>query len=156
METMKVGTSNHKKRLAVTCNRETRIVPVPVPSFGMVGLGKVDDSMIVAVTSSCSVMGFEAQTCLEVSADCSALDYHVAFHGAEPLISDYREGKKAISANPPSPRFGAVNEDLMARLKNLKYESSMKEYQSKFEQLLSQADNTESQYVNMFIARFPT
>ncbi|GJR65647.1 gypsy/ty3 retroelement polyprotein [Tanacetum coccineum] len=53
-------------------------------------------------------------------------------------------------------RFGAMNEDLMARLKNLKYESSMKEYQSKFEQLLSQADNTESQYVNMFIARFPT
>ncbi|GJU43967.1 gypsy/ty3 retroelement polyprotein [Tanacetum coccineum] len=53
-------------------------------------------------------------------------------------------------------RFGAVNKDLMARLKNLKYESSMKEYQSKFEQLLSQADNTESQYVNMFIARFPT
>nr|GEZ16621.1 hypothetical protein [Tanacetum cinerariifolium] len=39
-----VGTSNPKTRLAVTCNRETRIVSVPVPGFGMVGLGKVNKS----------------------------------------------------------------------------------------------------------------
>ncbi|GKA44426.1 zinc finger, CCHC-type containing protein [Tanacetum coccineum] len=71
IETMKVGTSNHEKRLAVNRNRETRIVTVPVPGFGMVSLGKVDNSMIVAVTNSCSVMGFEAQTCLQVLADCS-------------------------------------------------------------------------------------
>ncbi|GJU86075.1 hypothetical protein Tco_1293621 [Tanacetum coccineum] len=47
METMKVGTSNPEKRLVVTRNRKTRVVAVPVPGFGMVGLGKVDDSMIV-------------------------------------------------------------------------------------------------------------
>ncbi|GJR89355.1 hypothetical protein Tco_0213366 [Tanacetum coccineum] len=68
---VKVGTSNHEKRLDVNRNRETRIVLVLVSGFGMVSLGKVDDSMIVAVTSSCSVMGFEAQTCLQVSTDCS-------------------------------------------------------------------------------------
>ncbi|GKC47661.1 ACT domain-containing protein [Tanacetum coccineum] len=77
IETMKVGTSNHEKRLAVNRNRETRIVTVPVPGFGMVSLGKVDDSMIVAVTNSCSVMGFEAQTCLQVSADCSGWGFLV-------------------------------------------------------------------------------
>ncbi|GJU61999.1 pentatricopeptide repeat-containing protein [Tanacetum coccineum] len=43
---MKVGTSNPEKRLVVTRNRKTRVVAVPVPGFGMVGLGKVDDSMI--------------------------------------------------------------------------------------------------------------
>ncbi|GJW71189.1 coronatine-insensitive protein 1-like protein [Tanacetum coccineum] len=79
IETMKVGTSNHEKRFAVNRNRETRIVtvPVPVPGFGMVSLGKVDDSMIVVVTNSCSVMGFEAQTCLHVSADCSGWGFLV-------------------------------------------------------------------------------
>ncbi|GKA99251.1 hypothetical protein Tco_0827188 [Tanacetum coccineum] len=46
---MKVGTSNPEKRLGVTRKRETRIVPVSVPGYGMVGLGKVDDSMIVAI-----------------------------------------------------------------------------------------------------------
>ncbi|GJT06545.1 putative tRNA (cytidine(32)/guanosine(34)-2'-O)-methyltransferase [Tanacetum coccineum] len=40
MKTSLVVTSNPETLLAVTCNRETRIVQVPVPGFGMVGLGK--------------------------------------------------------------------------------------------------------------------
>nr|GEX61574.1 homeodomain-like protein [Tanacetum cinerariifolium] len=53
METRNAGTSNPETHLVVTRNRETRIVPVPVPvpDFGMVGLGKVGGSMIVVVIS---------------------------------------------------------------------------------------------------------
>ena len=74
METMKVGTRNPEKHLVVTRNRKTRVVAVP--GFGMVGLGKVDDSMVVG-ESLCSVMGFGAQTCHRVSADCSGLGFLV-------------------------------------------------------------------------------
>nr|GEX75693.1 hypothetical protein [Tanacetum cinerariifolium] len=49
METRNVGTSNPEMRLVVTCNCETHTVPVSVPGFGMVGLGKVGGSMIVVV-----------------------------------------------------------------------------------------------------------
>nr|GEX28714.1 putative reverse transcriptase domain-containing protein [Tanacetum cinerariifolium] len=52
--------------------------------------------------------------------------------------------------------FGAVNKDPMAELKNLRYGTSMKEYQSQFEQLLTQVDMIESQSVSMFIVGFPT
>ncbi|GJY45190.1 putative mitochondrial protein [Tanacetum coccineum] len=51
--------------------------------------------------------------------------------------------------------FGSVNEDPMAEWKNLRYETSMKEYQRQFEKLLNQVDNTESQSVSMFIASLP-
>ncbi|GJZ39353.1 putative mitochondrial protein [Tanacetum coccineum] len=46
--------------------------------------------------------------------------------------------------------FGVVNEDPMSELKNLRYGSNMKEYQSQFEQLLTQVDITESQSVTNF------
>ncbi|GKE08341.1 hypothetical protein Tco_1411892 [Tanacetum coccineum] len=52
-------------------------------------------------------------------------------------------------------RFGFVNEDPMAELKNLRYETSMKEYQSQFEMLLNQVDITESQSISMFIVGLP-
>ncbi|GJU37685.1 reverse transcriptase domain-containing protein [Tanacetum coccineum] len=48
-------------------------------------------------------------------------------------------------------RFGAINEDPMVELKNLKYETLMKEYHSQFEKLLNQVDITESQAISMFI-----
>nr|GEU50602.1 hypothetical protein [Tanacetum cinerariifolium] len=52
-------------------------------------------------------------------------------------------------------RFGIVNEDLMAELKNLRYGNNMKEYQTRFEKLLTQVDITESQSVSMFIDGLP-
>ena len=51
---------SHETRLVVTRNCETRVVPMPVPGFGRVGLGKVGGSMIVVVIRLCSVMGFGA------------------------------------------------------------------------------------------------
>lgn len=52
-------------------------------------------------------------------------------------------------------RFGPLNEDPMAKLKQLRYESSMSDYQSKFEKLITQVDITESQSVSMFLAGLP-
>ncbi|GKD47889.1 putative polyprotein, partial [Tanacetum coccineum] len=52
-------------------------------------------------------------------------------------------------------RFGSVNEDPMAELKNLRYGSLMKDYQSNFERLLNLVDITESQSISMFIAGLP-
>ncbi|GJW42420.1 retrotransposon-related protein [Tanacetum coccineum] len=52
-------------------------------------------------------------------------------------------------------RFGAINEDPMAELKNLKYETTVKEYQSKFEKLINQFNITESQAISMFICGLP-
>ena len=52
-------------------------------------------------------------------------------------------------------RFGPLNEDPMAELKQLRYESSMSDYQSKFEKLITQVDITESQSVSMFLAGLP-
>ncbi|GJW13961.1 retrovirus-related pol polyprotein from transposon TNT 1-94 [Tanacetum coccineum] len=52
-------------------------------------------------------------------------------------------------------RFGPINEDPMAELKNLRYGSNMKDYQSQFEQLLTQVDVTESQSVSLFIVGLP-
>ncbi|GJZ04980.1 retrovirus-related pol polyprotein from transposon TNT 1-94 [Tanacetum coccineum] len=52
-------------------------------------------------------------------------------------------------------RFGPINEDQMAELKNLRYGTNMKDYQSQFEQLLTQVDVTESQLVSLFIAGLP-
>ncbi|GJR67341.1 NIN-like protein [Tanacetum coccineum] len=52
-------------------------------------------------------------------------------------------------------RFGSINEDPMTELKNLRYETSMREYQSQFEKLLNQVDITESQSISMFIVGLP-
>ncbi|GKC21779.1 retrovirus-related pol polyprotein from transposon 17.6 [Tanacetum coccineum] len=46
-------------------------------------------------------------------------------------------------------RFGVVNEDPMAELKNLRHTTNMKEYQGQFEQLLTQVDITESQAASL-------
>ncbi|GJW96549.1 probable serine/threonine-protein phosphatase 2A regulatory subunit B'' subunit TON2 [Tanacetum coccineum] len=43
-------------------------------------------------------------------------------------------------------RFGEVNEDLMAELNNLRYKTTMKQYQSDFESLLNQVEITEALY----------
>jgi hypothetical protein len=51
-------------------------------------------------------------------------------------------------------RFGPMNEDPMAELIKLMYESNMKEYQSQFKKLVTQLDITEAQYINMFVAAF--
>ncbi|GJW41349.1 hypothetical protein Tco_0067194 [Tanacetum coccineum] len=51
--------------------------------------------------------------------------------------------------------FGHVNEDPIAELKNLRYETSMNKYQSNFERLLNLVDITESQSISMFIAGLP-
>ncbi|GKE44646.1 hypothetical protein Tco_1471930 [Tanacetum coccineum] len=53
-------------------------------------------------------------------------------------------------------RFGLINEDQMAELKNLRYGTNMKDYQSQIEQLLTQVDVTQSQLVSLFIVGLPT
>ena len=52
-------------------------------------------------------------------------------------------------------RFGPVNEDPMAELKQLRYEYNMNEYQIKFEKLITQVDITESQSISMFLGGLP-
>lgn len=52
-------------------------------------------------------------------------------------------------------RFGPLNENPMAELKQLTYESSMSDYQNKFEKLITQVDITESQSISMFLAGLP-
>nr|GFA10401.1 hypothetical protein [Tanacetum cinerariifolium] len=52
-------------------------------------------------------------------------------------------------------RFGEVNQDPMAELKNLRYKTTMKQYQSDFKTLLNQVEITESQYVSMYIVGLP-
>ncbi|GKA34796.1 gypsy/ty3 retroelement polyprotein [Tanacetum coccineum] len=52
-------------------------------------------------------------------------------------------------------RFREVNEDPMAELKNLRYKTTMKQYQSDFETLLNQVEITKAQYVSMYIAGLP-
>ncbi|GJU26096.1 putative mitochondrial protein [Tanacetum coccineum] len=62
----------------------------------------------------------------------------------------WNEFEKAIMK-----RFGPVNEDPMAELKNLRHDTSMKEYQSQFEKLLNLVDINESQSISMFIDGLP-
>ncbi|GJX59480.1 gypsy/ty3 retroelement polyprotein [Tanacetum coccineum] len=79
-----------------------------------------------------------------------ALIWHLQFvkiHGDEVAWNVYEE---AIVK-----RFGPLNEDLMVELKNLRYESTMKEYQCQFENLVTQVDITEAQPISMFIAGLP-
>ncbi|GJY46869.1 reverse transcriptase [Tanacetum coccineum] len=52
-------------------------------------------------------------------------------------------------------RFGDANEDPMAELKNLRYKTTMKQYQSDFEALLNQVNITEAQAISMYIAGLP-
>ncbi|GJV11526.1 hypothetical protein Tco_1353067, partial [Tanacetum coccineum] len=52
-------------------------------------------------------------------------------------------------------RFREVNEDPMAEYKNLRYKTTMKQYQSDFEILLNQMEITEAQSVSMYIDGLP-
>nr|GEV56060.1 retrovirus-related Pol polyprotein from transposon TNT 1-94 [Tanacetum cinerariifolium] len=52
-------------------------------------------------------------------------------------------------------RFGEFNQDPMAELKNLRYKTTMKQYQSDFKTLLNQVEITESQSVSMYIVGLP-
>nr|GEY41843.1 hypothetical protein [Tanacetum cinerariifolium] len=49
-------------------------------------------------------------------------------------------------------RFRGLDDDPILELKNLRYETSMKQYQSKFEMLLTQVNITEAQSISMSIA----
>ncbi|GKD58233.1 zf-CCHC domain-containing protein, partial [Tanacetum coccineum] len=71
----------------------------------------------------------------------------VKIHGEDVAWNVYEE---AIAK-----RFGHLNEDPMAELKYLKYKSTMKEYQSQFEKLVTQVDVTETQSISMFIDGLP-
>ncbi|GJZ83951.1 transposon ty3-I gag-pol polyprotein [Tanacetum coccineum] len=53
-------------------------------------------------------------------------------------------------------RFGAIVEDPVAILKNLRQTSKIKVYQDQFDALLSKVDITESQDINMFLAGMNT
>ena len=79
-----------------------------------------------------------------------ALTWHLQF-----IKAQGEEVEWAVYEEAVLKRFGSVNEDPMAELKNLRYGTSMKEYQDKFEQLLTQVDVTESQSISLFIAGLP-
>nr|GEX49252.1 EamA domain, WAT1-related protein [Tanacetum cinerariifolium] len=53
-------------------------------------------------------------------------------------------------------RFGDANEDPMTELKNLRYKTTIKQYQSDFKALLNQVNITEAQAISMYIAGLPT
>ncbi|GKB12369.1 hypothetical protein Tco_0846292, partial [Tanacetum coccineum] len=52
-------------------------------------------------------------------------------------------------------RFWGLDDDPMAELKNLRYETTMKQYQSKFEMILTQVTITEAQSISMYITGLP-
>nr|GFA67962.1 hypothetical protein [Tanacetum cinerariifolium] len=59
--------------------------------------------------------------------------------------------KKAILA-----RFGNVYEDFMSKLKNLKYETTAREYEDAFDNLLSKVEISEDHDVSFFMGGLPT
>ncbi|GKD63487.1 gypsy/ty3 retroelement polyprotein [Tanacetum coccineum] len=71
-----------------------------------------------------------------------ALTWHLQFVKTHGETVAWNEFEKAIMK-----RFGPVNEDPMAELKNLRHDTSMKEYQSQFEKLLNLVDINESQSI---------
>ncbi|GKC29646.1 retrotransposon-related protein [Tanacetum coccineum] len=79
-----------------------------------------------------------------------ALTWHLQFIKTQREIVAWDVYEAAILK-----RIGAVNEDPMAELKNLKYETTMKEYHSQSEKLINQVDITESQAISMFIGGLP-
>lgn len=54
------------------------------------------------------------------------------------------------------PRFGSVYDDLIFELKNLKYETSAKEYEDAFENLLSRVEISEEHALSLFMGGLPT
>ncbi|GJV02666.1 putative mitochondrial protein [Tanacetum coccineum] len=71
----------------------------------------------------------------------------VKIHGEDVAWNVYEESIAKM--------FGPLNEDPMVELKYLKYEATMKEYQSQFEKLVTQVDISETQFISMFIVGFP-
>ncbi|GKA39728.1 putative mitochondrial protein [Tanacetum coccineum] len=59
--------------------------------------------------------------------------------------------KKSILA-----RFGNVYKDLMSELKNLKYETTAREYEDEFDSLLSRVEVSEEHIVSLFMGGLPT
>ncbi|GJS61428.1 gypsy/ty3 retroelement polyprotein [Tanacetum coccineum] len=79
-----------------------------------------------------------------------ALTWHMQFiktHGKAVTWVEYEEAVLK--------RFGDANEDPMAELKNLRYKTTMKQYQSDFEALLNQVNITKAQAISMYIAGLP-
>ncbi|GKD63927.1 putative mitochondrial protein [Tanacetum coccineum] len=80
-----------------------------------------------------------------------ALLWHSQFvrtHGTNVTWEVY---KKAILA-----RFGNVYEDPMSELKNLKYETTAREYEDAFESLLSRVEISEDHAISLFMGGLPT
>ncbi|GJZ62090.1 gypsy/ty3 retroelement polyprotein [Tanacetum coccineum] len=79
-----------------------------------------------------------------------ALTWHMQFiktHGKAVTWVEYEEAVLK--------RFGDANEDPMAELKNLRYKTTIKQYQSEFEALLNQVNITKAQAISMYIAGLP-
>ncbi|GKA01485.1 gypsy/ty3 retroelement polyprotein [Tanacetum coccineum] len=79
-----------------------------------------------------------------------ALTWHMQFvktHGEAVTWAEYEEAVLK--------RFRDANEDPMAELKNLRYKTTMKQYQSDFEALLNQVNITEAQAISMYIVGLP-
>ncbi|GKA00791.1 retrotransposon-related protein [Tanacetum coccineum] len=79
-----------------------------------------------------------------------SLTWHPQFvktHGEAVTWAEYEEAVLKI--------FGDANEDPMGELKNLRYKTSMKQYQRYFEALLNQVNITEAQAISMYIVGLP-
>ncbi|GJR21633.1 hypothetical protein Tco_0970160 [Tanacetum coccineum] len=68
-------------------------------------------------------------------------------HGEAVTWAEYEEAVLKI--------FGDANEDPVGELKNLRYKTSIKQYQRYFEALLNQVNITEAQAISMYIVGLP-
>nr|GEV02422.1 gypsy/Ty3 retroelement polyprotein [Tanacetum cinerariifolium] len=79
-----------------------------------------------------------------------ALTWHLQFVKTYGDAVTWAEYQEAVFK-----RFGDANEDPMAELKNLRYKTTMKQYQSDFKALLNQLNITEAQAISMYIVGLP-
>ncbi|GKD67078.1 reverse transcriptase [Tanacetum coccineum] len=80
-----------------------------------------------------------------------ALLWHTQFIRVHGVNVGWEVYKQAILA-----RFGNVYDDPMFELKNLKYETTAREYEDAFDSLLSRVEISEEHVVSLFIGELPT
>ncbi|GJT65887.1 hypothetical protein Tco_1017367 [Tanacetum coccineum] len=72
------------------------------------------------------------------------------------LIDTIAEDQKPVYRVAIIKRFGTVFDDPMAELKNVKYDNSAKDYQDKFDNLLSRVDISMEHSISLYLGGFPT
>ena len=80
-----------------------------------------------------------------------ALLWHTQFVKTQGQFVSWNVYKQAIIA-----RFGSVYDDPMSELKNLKYETTARDYEDAFDNLLSRVDISEEHALSLFLGGLPT